>query len=337
LPATAQGQQRSPMALSAFSMQNLTENLPHLGKTRIQEVWAWNFREEAEACFEAVRSCSSGVFIAFDVEFPGFMQQPPLSATRNEQYAALRRNVDMLHPIQLGIVIADVNGAVRGAWSFNLYFSIWQDLHTVASLALLSGAGLNFLRHEAEGIDARDFGRWLATSPLIGQGNTAHRWLTFSGLYDLGYLLKLITAGRQLPSDLSGFEAALAIHCPHRLELRNWLPHGSLERHLQERGIDRQGAAHTAASDALATLQLFFMVVPSAQWAQRDAVLQHEPDAEPLAASDLGWPALEAPSSSTPKVLHRPANRGHRAAATSSWASAARQAAAVVVMVDAVR
>jgi len=331
-------------------MQNLTENLTQLGEMRIHEVWAWNFRIEAEACLEVVRSCGSGAFIAVDVEFPGFVQQTPLSASRNEQYAALRCNVDMLQPIQLGIAIADANGAVRGAWSFNLYFSIWEDLHTEASLALLSSAGLNFRRHEAEGIDARDFGRWLATSPLTGQSSTAQRWLTFSGLYDLGYLLKLITAGRQLPSDLSGFEAALAIQCPHRLELRNWLPYGSLERHLQERGIDRQGAAHTAASDALATLQLFFMVVPTAQRAQRDALLdqsqQQEPDAEPLAASDLGWSTLQAPSN---RVLQRPANRGHRAAATSCWASAARQAAIEedtevmiamtvdAVMVDAVR
>jgi hypothetical protein len=85
--------------------------------------------------------------------------------------------------------------------------------------------------------------------------------VTFSGSYDLGYLLKLLTSGRPLPRDFSAFDTALSAFCPRRHELREELPHGSLESLARKHGLQRHGKPHTAGSDALLTLELFLGIV----------------------------------------------------------------------------
>lgn len=242
-------------------MSSMAKRLRDVRKVR--EVWAWNYAEELEVLLAALSSCGHGALVALDTEFPGFLREHPFIAARNEQYQALRCSVDLLQPIQLGLALADVDGQIHGIWNFNFRFNMAVDLHTEAAMVFLSHAGVNFPLHAAEGISSEAFGQWLACSPLVQARNNSPWWVTFSGLYDLGYLLKLLT-GKPLPNTISAFESALALCCPRRYELRDWLPHGSLESLLRDRRMERHGAAHTAGSDALATVELFLTVVGAA-------------------------------------------------------------------------
>jgi len=209
----------------------------------------------------AAGDASGGAMLALDMEFPGFLRQEPRAGARAARYQALRENVDRLRPIQLGAAIAGADGSLRGVWSFNLQFDADVDLHTEKSVAFLRAAGLDFPRHKTEGIEAAALGRRLAGSMLVGQHGRAPWWITFAGAYDLGYLLKLLTFGRPLPRDFSSFDVALGAFCPRRHELREELPHGSLDSLARKLGVQRYGSAHTAGSDALLTLELFQRVV----------------------------------------------------------------------------
>lgn len=118
----------------------------------------------------------------------------------------------------------------------------------------MKDAGLDFPKHRSQGVAAIALGKRLAESTLIGR--YAPRWLTFSGSYDWGYLLKLVTLGRPLPTLPGQFDHILAMYCPNRKELRDLLPTGSLEVLGKRYGVRRWGVAHTAGSDALLTLEL---------------------------------------------------------------------------------
>lgn len=230
---------------------------------KVQQVWAWNLDREFGALLAAAagEAGAGGAILALDMEFPGFLRQEPRQGARAVRYQALRENVDRLRPIQLGAAVAGADGLLRGAWSFNLRFDVDVDLHTAESVAFLRNAGIDFPRHAVEGIEAATLGRRLAGSVLVGQHGRAPWWITFSGSYDLGYLLKLLTSNRPLPRDFGAFDIALSTFCPRRHELRDELPYGSLDNLARKHGVQRHGRAHTAGSDALLTLELFLRVV----------------------------------------------------------------------------
>jgi len=228
----------------------------------VHEVWEWNLEQEfTNLLAAAAGDASGGAILALDVEFPGFIRQEPRAGARSARYQALRENVDRLRPIQIGAAVAGADGSLRGVWSFNLQFDVDVDLHTKKSVEFLRAAGLDFPRHKKEGIDTATLGSMLANSMLVGQHGRAPWWVTFSGAYDLGYLLKLLTSGRPLPRDFSAFDVALGAFCPRHHELRDELPHGSLDSLARKLGVQRHGSAHTAGSDALLTLDLFMRVV----------------------------------------------------------------------------
>jgi len=145
-------------------------------------------------------------------------------------------------------------------WSFNMRFDPREDYHTEASLRFLARAGINLRRLARDGIDVTRFGQRLGTSQVFSCLHSAPLWVTFSGSYDLGYLYKL-HSGLRLPTDGASFDDCVSSICPRRYELREKFPHGSLESLVQEYGLVRRRSAHTAGSDALATLELFLMVV----------------------------------------------------------------------------
>jgi CCR4-NOT transcription complex subunit 7/8 len=247
------------------------------GSREIHEVWAWNLDEEFRKLIEAVtlanQKCEAGVMLGLDMEFPGFVHVESRSSDSsdilNVRYQALRENVDSLRPIQLGAAVASADGVLRGVWTFNLSFDVDVDLHTEQSVAFLRAAGINFPRHAAEGIDAEVLGKKLAESILVGEHESAPCWVTFSGAYDLGYLLKLLTNSQPLPQEPSSFDSVLSVFCPRRHELRDSLPHGSLESLARKHGVSRYGQAHTAGSDALLTLELYLCLKGRARkWSQ---------------------------------------------------------------------
>lgn len=272
----------------------------------VRQVWAWNLRAEFFALFETLRSAAH---VAFDTEFPGCVREGPWTAAPAAQYAALRCNVGMLRPIQLGLAVSDAQGTVLGVWSFNLLFNLDRDLHTEAAVSFLRDAGIDFPRHAAEGVDAKVLGRLLVRSSLVG--SQAPWWITFSGLYDLGYMVNLLTDS-QLPRTFEEFQTILDSLCPKRHELRDWLPHGSLQNLALERGVERRGAAHTAGSDALATMELFLSIMPPGM----PSADEDDSDQEP---PRFGPPGLSLPL---------PPGTGAAPAAT--WGASARLAALAV-------
>jgi len=228
----------------------------------ITEVFNWNLDTEFNNLLAAAAGdASGGALLAIDMEFPGFLRQEPRSGARSARYQALRENVDRLRLIQLGAAVADADGTVRGAWSFNLKFDIDVDLHTEKSMAFLRAAGLDFPRHKKEGIDPVVLGQKLANSSLVGP--RAPSWVTFAGSYDLAYLLKLLTAGQPLPRDFHSFDVQLGMYCRRLHELREYLPTGSLDAWARRLGVQRYGRSHTAGSDALLTLNLFLSIMAS--------------------------------------------------------------------------
>lgn len=224
---------------------------------RMHEVWNWNF-EDKFAAFEAAvaRSSAAGCVVALDMEFPGFLLEEPRESTRSQRYPILRRNIDQLWPIQVGMTLADEQGRIHGVWTFNLRFDATIHAHTKESLKFLRAAGIDFERHSTEGITALELGSMMASSNLVGHHNCSPTWLTFAGDYDLGYLFKLLTRGRALPERMDIFDQVLSIYCPKRKDLRDVLPHGSLESLGKRFAVRRHGKAHTAGSDALLTMEL---------------------------------------------------------------------------------
>uniref|UniRef100_A0A7S4VSD7 poly(A)-specific ribonuclease n=1 Tax=Alexandrium monilatum TaxID=311494 RepID=A0A7S4VSD7_9DINO len=233
----------------------------------VREVWAQSLSHEFELMATAA-SDEAGVILALDTEFPGLLLRDNGTVAESERYRILRENVDTLRLIQLGLAVAGPDGVLRGVWSFNLKFDVSVDLHSTASVNMLRNAGIDFARHATEGIDQGELGRKLAASHLVGwdwrersscplRWKRPPLWVTFSGDYDLGFLLKLLTPGRPLPTSLLTFMEEIGTHCPSHMELRDRLPRGSLEKLAKDCGIRRVGAAHTAGSDALLTLGLF--------------------------------------------------------------------------------
>eukprot|EP00929_Paragymnodinium_shiwhaense_P112003 TRINITY_DN80254_c0_g1_i1.p1 TRINITY_DN80254_c0_g1~~TRINITY_DN80254_c0_g1_i1.p1 ORF type:complete len:310 (-),score=54.07 TRINITY_DN80254_c0_g1_i1:661-1590(-) len=240
-----------------------------LSKQFYHDVWDSNFEEEFATLLEVVTlNCGSGVTLALDMEFPGFLLEHPRVGSREARYNVLRQNVDRLWPIQIGVAVASASGEVHGVWTFNLQYDADNDAGNAQSLAFLRCAGIDFRRHRAEGLAAKRLGSCLAASDLVRWHGLT--WLTFSGTYDFGYLLKLLTAGKPLPTVSGAFQTALATFCPKRKDLRDLLPPGSLDALAKRHGVLRQGRAHTAGSDALLTLELFLLVAEKAVSTKQD-------------------------------------------------------------------
>lgn len=229
----------------------------------IRNVWANNFENEFKSLLAIVHGSCSGTIMGLDVEFPGFFREEALWCSSNEtQYQTLRANVDILFPIQIGVAVASGDGTMLSAWNFNLKFDADNDLHTESALVLLRQAGINFGHHAHHGIDASIFGCRLAGSSLVGSHDRTPLWVTLSGQYDFGYLMKVLT-GQQLPFDNDAFQKRLGALCPRRHEIRDQCPFGSLDILARQSGVVRRGNAHTAGSDALTTLELYLALVPS--------------------------------------------------------------------------
>lgn len=79
------------------------------------------------------------------------------------------------------------------------------------SIDLLQNSGIQFKKHEEEGIDPLEFAELLMTSGIVLMDNI--KWLSFHSGYDFGYLLKLLT-DRDLPTDESEFFELLKLYFP---------------------------------------------------------------------------------------------------------------------------
>ncbi|KAI4463806.1 ccr4-not transcription complex subunit [Holotrichia oblita] len=147
-------------------------------------------------------------YVAMDTEFPGVVARPigEFRSTADYQYQLLRCNVDLLRIIQLGLTFLDENGKTPGGsyttWQFNFKFNLSEDMYAQDSIELLQNSGIQFKKHEEEGIEPLDFAELLMTSGIVLMDNI--KWLSFHSGYDFGYLIKLLT-DNNLPQDESEF------------------------------------------------------------------------------------------------------------------------------------
>ncbi|KAJ1296206.1 hypothetical protein BS78_01G281900 [Paspalum vaginatum] len=146
----------------------------------VYEVWAENFDEMQITIgyFAAHARC-----VAVNVHYPGVVhgaRQDLGALTVEQRYAILKANVDALKPIQVGLAICTEGGSIA-AWELNLCDS-----------------------DEAVGVPMAKLIRVLRVTCRPGVELATH-----AGAYHVAYLMKVISGGKQLPSDIDGFFRAV--------------------------------------------------------------------------------------------------------------------------------
>lgn len=185
----------------------------------IRDVWAHNLEDE----FKMIRSIVQHYpYIAMDTEFPGVVARPvgQFSSSTNYMYQIMSVNIQLLKIIQLGLTFMDKNGktpANISTWQFNFKFSLNDDMYAQESIDLLTNSGIQFKKHDEEGIDPTEFAIFLIGSGVVLSDNIY--WLSFHSGYDFGYLLKLLT-NQTLPKSEPEFFELLKLYFPNLYDLK---------------------------------------------------------------------------------------------------------------------
>ncbi|TRY77241.1 hypothetical protein TCAL_05317 [Tigriopus californicus] len=229
----------------------------------IREVWNHNLEEEFKSLCNVVQKYH---YVAMDTEFPGVVARPigEFKSTADYQYQLLRCNVDLLKIIQLGLTFQDEKGhlPVQGpsTWQFNFKFNLTEDMYAEDSVELLQTSGIQFEKHDQEGIDPTLFAEMMLTSGLVLMEPV--KWLSFHSGYDFGYLLKLLT-NQPLPKTEGEFFEILKLYFPNVYDVKYLMKStknlkGGLQEVANELEVQRIGPQHQAGSDSLLTGQTFF-------------------------------------------------------------------------------
>lgn len=128
------------------------------------------------------------------------------------------------------------------------------------SIDLLRNSGIQFNKHEEEGIDPFDFAELLMTSGIVLVDNI--KWLSFHSGYDFGYLLKLLT-DQNLPAEESEFFELLRLYFPNIYDVKYLMKScknlkGGLQEVADQLELRRVGPQHQAGSDSHLTGMAFF-------------------------------------------------------------------------------
>ncbi len=232
--------------------------------TMIKDVYANNFKEEMMKIANLIEEFP---FIGMDTEFPGIVYSKENQQLRGlSNYQLTKLNVDSLKLIQVGITLSDKNGYYPEetcTWQFNLKFDVNTDLHQQSSIQLLISSGIEFDSHSSKGIPHLVFGEYMIVSGLLL--NQDVYWITFHGIYDFAYLLKVITNSK-LPELEKEFYESLDLYFGTYFDLRHLIQfsdysRGSLQKLALECNIQRIGTQHQAGSDSIVTLMAFFKIV----------------------------------------------------------------------------
>ncbi|PBC34520.1 CCR4-NOT transcription complex subunit [Apis cerana cerana] len=237
--------------------------MPSNEECGIRDVWGHNLEEEFRTIRQVVQQYQ---YIAMDTEFPGVVARPigEFRTSADYQYQLLRCNVDLLRIIQLGLTFLDESGNTPGGsyttWQFNFKFNLQEDMYAQDSIDMLQNSGIQFKKHEEEGIDPLDFAELLMTSGIVLVDDI--KWLSFHSGYDFGYLLKLLT-DQNLPQEESEFFELLRIYFPTIYDVKYLMKScknlkGGLQEVAEQLEIQRVGPQHQAGSDSLLTGMVFF-------------------------------------------------------------------------------
>lgn len=228
----------------------------------IREVWKDSLDEEFNTIRQVVQHYP---YVAMDTEFPGVVAKPIGEFVSNAdfQYQLLRCNVDLLKIIQLGLSFFDENGKPApgiSTWQFNFEFNLTEDMYAQDSIDLLQNSGLQFSRHQEEGINPVTFAELLMTSGVVILDEV--KFLSFHSGYDFGYLIKLLT-NQNLPLEEGKFFEVLYLYFPVIYDVKYLMKScknlkGGLQEVSEQLELERIGPQHQAGSDSLLTGATFF-------------------------------------------------------------------------------
>lgn len=236
--------------------------------SEVREVWRYNVEEQMEL-MSSLREHSP--YVAIDAEFPGFLQSTPRWSPEEQRYRDLKHNVDSLKLIQLGVTLFDMNTKEHHTWQFNFRdFDLAVDRHSKPSIELLKKSGIEFERFCGDGVEASAISGLLHKS-LFAVGERT-KWITFHGLYDVAYLLKLIRQA-PLPDTLDGFVDAVHREVGDVYDIKHMmrfcqpsLSELGLVRLSKALGVNWEGKSHLAGHDSLLTGLVFATMVTMFSW-----------------------------------------------------------------------
>lgn len=170
--------------------------------------------------------------------------------------------MDLLEPIQLGFAAFDVSGKIGGAWQINFCnFDLSTNLHVAASIELLKKNGVDVEKNKKDGVDSYSF---VERFKDIAKNHRDVRFITFHGLYDMAYMLKLATRA-PMPDSVLEFQRKLGHVFGRVYDIKfmarffSGLLSGELglDRLAKILGVERVGESHQAGSDSLLTACVF--------------------------------------------------------------------------------
>ena len=240
-----------------LSQKNITND--QLG---IIEVYEDNFVEQIKILGTLLEDFN---YIGMDTEFPGTVFHVE-NITEDFYYKSLKKNVDKLKLIQLGITLTNEKGEYPKnypyhTWQFNLEFDKDTELYKDESVDMLKKCGIDFDKLKKKGIKHHIFAQYFMVSNLVL--NEDVHWVSFQGSYDFGYLLKLLI-NRDLPQTEDEFMEELNRYFINYYDIRvivkdneNLLKKG-LNRLAELLEVRREGQEHQAGSDSMVTIDVFF-------------------------------------------------------------------------------
>ncbi|CAK9179557.1 unnamed protein product [Ilex paraguariensis] len=237
----------------------------------VREVWAENMDKE----FAMIRSTLVKYpYVSMDTEFPGVIFSPNVEKHMYshlnplDQYSWMKRNVDCLKLIQVGLTLCDSQGNLPDfgtnicyVWEFNFRgFDVDRHRYNLESIELLKRQGIDFAKNGKKGISFLHFSKLFLESGLVF--NPSVTWVTFHGTYDFGFMIKTLTRER-LPGDLYQFmELVKSYFGVTVYDMKHIMEHfglyGGLEKVAKALEVDRVvGKSHQAGSDSLLAMQTF--------------------------------------------------------------------------------
>eukprot|EP01135_Chromosphaera_perkinsii_P004859 Nk52_evm5s301 gene=Nk52_evmTU5s301 len=231
-------------------------------KYEIVDVWAHNLEKEMINISNVIEKYP---YVAMDTEFPGVVARPVgnFRSTADYHFQTVRCNVDLLKLIQLGLTFCDEEGNFPkevSTWQFNFRFSLVEDMYAQDSIDMLARSGINFEKHDAEGIELEVFAEYFMTSGVILSDDV--KWISFHSGYDFGYLLKGVM-NANLPSEETDFFDLLQTYFNVVYDIKYLMKScrnlkGGLQDVADELQVRRVGPQHQAGSDSLLTAATFF-------------------------------------------------------------------------------